>query len=237
MRSCIWPCVALLALMAGCQAPEGQKPYPDPLFGTRPPAPRKNYMPAPAAPAPRYVAPRPAEPEPEPVTLTAKRDANWMPPRGMSKKWTDIVIHHSATPSGGARAFDEAHKRKHWDELGYHFVIGNGSDTRDGQIEVGSRWTKQKHGAHCKTADNYYNEHGIGICLVGNLDTAKPSAAQMASLNRLLAFLSEACKIKSDHIQTHGGLTGRTKCPGRNLSLWQVRKTLAKTKTYSASNR
>ena len=28
---------------------------------------------------------------------------------------------------------------KGWDELGYHFVIGNGTDTRDGQVEVGSR--------------------------------------------------------------------------------------------------
>ena len=33
--------------------------------------------------------------------------------------------------------------------------IGNGSDTVDGQIEVGSRWVKQKVGAHAKTPDNW----------------------------------------------------------------------------------
>ena len=44
-----------------------------------------------------------------------------------------IVIHHSATDRGGAKAFDEYHRKKNgWDELGYHFVIGNGTDTPDG---------------------------------------------------------------------------------------------------------
>ena len=68
-----------------------------------------------------------------------------------------------------------AHRRDNqWDELGYHFVIGNGTHTGDGQVEVGSRWGKQKHGAHCKTPDNYYNDHGIGICLVGNFENSNP---------------------------------------------------------------
>jgi len=99
------------------------------------------------------------------------------------------VVHHSATATGGAVAFDKYHREVNgWDELGYDFVIGNGTDTPDGYVEVGSRWRKQKTGAHCKTADNYFNEHGIGICLVGDFTRTSPTPRQMASLVRLTRF-------------------------------------------------
>jgi len=138
------------------------------------------------------------------------------------------VIHHSATDCGGAARFDRHHRLNNgWDELGYHFVIGNGTDTPDGAIEVGSRWHKQKHGAHCKTPDNYHNEHGIGICLVGNFQKAPPSAAQLASLRRLAAFLMRETHIRPDQIRTHRGITGKTACPGRYFSLSALKQSLA----------
>src|SRR4051812_31599948 len=67
------------------------------------------------------------------------REPGWVPPTP-SRKWTCVVIHHSGTEVGGARRFDRAHRSRGWDELGYHFVVGNGSDTADGQVEVGPRW-------------------------------------------------------------------------------------------------
>src|SRR5215218_8851342 len=124
----------------------------------------------------------------------------WMP-QVAANNWNWIVVHHSATAVGGAGRFDKMHRTvQHWDELGYHFVIGNGSDTRDGLIEVGSRWPKQKWGAHAKTPDNQFNERGIGICLVGNFDEARPSEAQMRSLAKLIAFLQKTYRIPTDRI-------------------------------------
>lgn len=149
--------------------------------------------------------------------------------RKVSRRWTNIVIHHSATSKGGAKAFDKFHRRKGWDELGYHFVIGNGSDTADGVIEVGSRWHKQKHGAHCKTPDNYYNDHGIGICLVGDFSRSRPSARQMASLQRLVRFLGRECRIPPSRVTTHREITHKTACPGRYFPLSAVRRALAAT--------
>ena len=136
------------------------------------------------------------------------------------------MIHHSATDAGGAACFDRAHRNRGWDELGYHFVIGNGTDTRDGAIEVGPRWTKQKHGAHCKTSDNFYNQHGIGICLVGNLEHSRPTSAQMDSLAELVSFLMARCRIPLAKVYTHGGVTGKTACPGRNFSLAALKRRL-----------
>ena len=121
-------------------------------------------------------------------------------------------------------AFDKMHRAKGWDELGYHFVIGNGTDTRDGQIEVGSRWPKQKWGAHAKTPDNRYNEYGIGICLVGNFDVSYPTHAQMVSVERLVAYLMKTYHIPADHVLGHGD-TKATDCPGRHMSVATVRRT------------
>ena len=148
---------------------------------------------------------------------------NWTPTSGTNaNKWTHIVVHHSATSTGNAKIFDTYHRSKGWDELGYHFVIGNGSQSEDGEIEVGSRWTKQKHGAHCKTDDNYYNDHGIGICLVGNFETGSPSAKQIESLKKLIIFLQKECSIKNQQVQTHSEI-GQTACSGKHLSGDKVR--------------
>lgn len=136
------------------------------------------------------------------------------------------MIHHSATDAGCAAEFDQAHRARGWDELGYHFVIGNGTDTPDGAIEVGSRWNTQKHGAHCKTPDNFYNDHGIGICLVGNFEHARPTPAQMESLVRLLRWLVDTCDLTVADIGVHGEITGKTLCPGRYFPKEQLLRRL-----------
>jgi N-acetyl-anhydromuramyl-L-alanine amidase AmpD len=149
--------------------------------------------------------------------------AEWFSPV-TSNDWQVIVVHHSASDTGGSQTFDIAHRARGWDELGYHFVIGNGTDTPDGYVEVGSRWKKQKHGAHCKTPSNFYNDYGIGICLVGNFDETSPTPRQMQSLRRLVAFLSQRYHITSERIYGHGEVKGtHTRCPGRYFPTSTIR--------------
>ena len=142
-----------------------------------------------------------------------------VPPRD----WKWIVIHHSATAGGSMVMFDKEHRAKGWDGIGYHFVIGNGTLTGDGQIEVAPRWPIQKWGAHAKTLDNKYNERGIGICLVGNFDTAHPSAAQMKSLTTLVAYLMQTYHISPSNVIGHRD-TKATACPGRWMSVATLRQ-------------
>ena len=141
--------------------------------------------------------------------------ASWSPPGG-ERPWRWIVVHHSATHAGGAAEFDRMHRGNGWDELGYHFVVGNGTQTRDGAVEVGPRWLKQKHGAHAKTGDNRFNELGIGVCLVGDFDHNRPSARQLQSLAVLVAYLMDRYDIPPERVIGHGD-TKPTACPGRNL--------------------
>jgi hypothetical protein len=220
-------CVVIgLFTYAGCQEQPVVDQLPSanfngPLVPAPPPPPAPPQV---AAITPPKVTPRPVEVhKPAPQLAGIPRD--WAPSPGAvnADGWHWIVIHHSATPAGGARAFDRMHREKGWDELGYHFVVGNGTDTGDGQVEVGSRWPKQKWGAHAKTPDNQFNKQGIGICLVGNFDTERPTRAQLASLSKLVAYMMKTYHIPADHVIGHGS-TKATDCPGRNVHVDQIRR-------------
>jgi N-acetyl-anhydromuramyl-L-alanine amidase AmpD len=189
-----------------------------------PPAPYFGPRVAGALPPPYRAAPTPPPSRSAALELpreSARASASWSSaawkPLGQERAWQFIVVHHSATATGSATEFDRMHKANGWDELGYHFVIGNGTGTGDGEIEVGSRWPKQKHGAHTKVANHpEYNDLGIGICLVGNFDVTHPSEAQMQSLARLIRFLQDRYGVPRSHIYGHGQLKA-TNCPGRNF--------------------
>ena len=159
--------------------------------------------------------PLPTPPEP-PQAEVARVPAGWNVP-GRNRAWQYIVIHHSATPEGSVTEFNKLHRAQGWDEMGYHFLIGNGSGTPDGAVEVGGRWLKQKHGAHAKTPDNRFNDFGIGICLVGNFENSQPSRKQMQSLATLVAFLMQKYDLPASVVIGHQDATHRTACPGRNL--------------------
>lgn len=143
------------------------------------------------------------------------------------RDWQFIVIHHSATRAGSAEAFDAAHRARGMiNGLAYHFVIDNGTDGKpDGFIETGARWVKQMYGGHCRQA--YVNEHGIGICLVGNFSQDEPTAKQMDSLVLLVRGLQEQFHIPDDHVLGHGEVIGEfSECPGRDFPWEEFRKRL-----------
>lgn len=224
MRKVLLAAGALALLCGACHRPE---PAPERQTRVAGPPRRNPYFPQPLP--PQYHQPLPRS---SPVPVPGQ---TWYPQAAaLSNRWTQIVVHHSATAVGGAKSFDNAHRARGWDELGYHFVIGNGTSTPDGYIEVGTRWTKQKHGAHCKTPDNYFNEHGIGICLVGDFTRGGPTRRQLAALERLTRFLTWACRIPVERITTHRDVTHKTQCPGANFPIAAIRRAVANPATASS---
>jgi hypothetical protein len=138
-----------------------------------------------------------------PIQPASDVPSSWYPPKAVEKNWTAIIVHHSATDTGNMALFDREHKAKGWDGVGYDFVIGNGSDSGDGEIEVTFRWRQQVTGAHCKTPDNWANEYGIGICLVGNFENKRPTKRQMDALVKLTDFLQKRYRIPQSRIYGH----------------------------------
>ncbi len=141
------------------------------------------------------------------------------PPKA-DRPWKYVVLHHSAGAEGGLDQIDRDHRKLlGFEGCGYHFVIGNGTGSPDGRIEVADRWLNQKNGVHCrngKTPD--VNEYGIGICLVGNFDQTEPTPKQIAAAKALVAYLGDRYTIATDHLGTHDEFAnGPTACPGKNF--------------------
>jgi len=203
-------------LTAGCAATGTLSSSPGPNFNGPVLASRSTVV-KPTLPTVTLVKPK------TPASMNVPTD--WIP-SARPREWRWIVIHHSASASGSAAVFDRAHRINGWDELGYHFVIGNGSQSGNGLVEVGPRWPKQKWGAHAKTADNQYNELGIGICLVGNFDQTRPTQAQLQSLAKLVAYMQKTYKIPADRVIGHRD-TKPTDCPGSNMNIASVRRMAA----------
>ena len=121
-------------------------------------------------------------------------------------------------PSGNYDQIDAEHRKVlGYDGCGYHFVIGNGRASADGQIEVAQRWVNQKHGVHCRNAKNAeIDEYGIGICFVGDLDKEPPTPRQVAAAKALVAYLGTRYTIAASRVETHAHLAATpTVCPGK----------------------
>ncbi len=177
---------------------------------------------------------RPGSAVPGPLAAAPSGPSSWVP-NVPARPWKWIVIHHSASPTGSMAIFDKEHRAKGWDGVGYHFVIGNGTNSGDGQVEVTPRWPSQKWGAHAKTPDNQFNDFGIGICLVGNFDNSRPTAKQLQSLEKLVDYLTQTYHISPRNIVGHGSVHAiahggtATECPGRYMDVAAIRSQAAQT--------
>ncbi len=182
-------------------------PSTNPLVSTNPATPKTSAPPKappvqkPAEPDDRFIAP-----------VRRQIDA----PKDRLRDWEYIVVHHSGTSGGNAKIFDYYHSEERGMENGmaYHFVIGNGTDSGDGQIEVGRRWLRQLQGGHL--ASETLNEISIGICLVGDFSRNRLGPRQTASLIELVQYLRKLVPETRLKFRLHREINTRpTECPGR----------------------
>ena len=193
---------------------------------------------APAPATTKTVAATPSAPS-KPAPATPKKPAapEWRfinpvrsqieGPKDRLRDWEYIVVHHSGTSGGNAKIFDYYHAEERGMENGmaYHFVIGNGTDSGDGQIEVGNRWRKQIQGGHL--ASETLNEIAIGICLVGDFNRSRLGPRQAASLIELVQYLRKMMPEQRLKFRTHREINTRpTECPGRLFPTQALREIL-----------
>ncbi len=138
----------------------------------------------------------------------------------MRRRWQFIVVHNSGTRQGSARIFDYYHRhvRRMRNGLAYHFVIGNGTSTGDGQIEIGDRWRRQINGGHVHS--DYLNNIALGICLVGDFNRDQPTRRQLEACEELINYLRKRCGKVDAHyavVRPHREVNPpqwATDCPG-----------------------
>ena len=165
-------------------------------------------------------SPAPNEPPPKYLFITGKLKAAIDDAPVVKGRWRYIVFHHSGTESGNAKAFDYYHRNVRGMEngLAYHFVIGNGHGSGDGEIEVGGRWTKQLQGGHLHS--DALNMIALGVCFVGDFNTTRPTKRQIAAAIELVTYLRQRCGGPEIIFKGHKEINPRpTECPGKLFPL------------------
>ena len=90
---------------------------------------------------------------------------------------TLLIVHCTATPvrrEVSLSEVDQWHRQRGWKGIGYHYLI-----QLDGTVERGR--PEAEVGAHCQN----HNEHSIGICYVGGLDSQNHPADTRTPAQRL----------------------------------------------------
>jgi hypothetical protein len=99
------------------------------------------------------------------------------------------------------------HRARGWADIGYHLVVDRGGVLWEGRA---IRW----QGAHVKD----HNEGNVGVLVMGNFELQQPTAAQLATLERVLADLMATYGVARSRVLTHlEWPSARTSCPGRHL--------------------
>ncbi len=141
--------------------------------------------------------------------------------RVRKNRWSYIVVHNSGTRQGNAKAFEYYHRkvRKMPNGMAYHFVIGNGTSSGNGQIEIGSRWRNQINGGHVHS--DFLNNIAIGICFVGDYNRDLPTRQQLEALDELIRYVRRRVgktQGKQAIIKAHKDINPRpTDCPGKKF--------------------
>lgn len=168
-------------------------------------------------------------------TPTAIPQSEWragLPEPSYSRSFTDVehvIVHHSAG-SNSATDYTQVvrdiyiyHTQSNgWSDIGYNYVIAQNGDLYAARDPEGGD-QDNVIGAHfCGS-----NGHTMGICLLGNYETAEPTVETWNTLEKLAAYKlnkeSLDPQLYSDHPLGYiGNLAGHrdgcsTSCPGENV--------------------
>lgn len=137
-------------------------------------------------------------------TAREERGTSWSSREG-------FAVHHSgANPNQSVQEIQNFHMdTRGWWDIGYNFLVRPNGDIYEGRGWLGV-------GAHA----HGHNTAFIGVCVIGNYEDTRPSAAAKASLAYLY---QEARRIKGGKLRvaTHRQLDA-TACPGDELHAWVV---------------
>lgn len=134
-----------------------------------------------------------------------------------AQRWRAIVIHHSDSPADNPATIGRRHEQTGRKGLGYHFVIGNGEGMADGELYAGYRWLDQQPGAHVVSAApdaNWFNQHAVSVCLVGDGNREPFTDAQLHMLQALLQSLRHTLDIPDGRTYLHADIAPGVQSPG-----------------------
>lgn len=154
----------------------------------------------------------------KPPIVTAEEWGSKPQPIPESRQHTPqyITIHHAGvdwsakrTPEEFVRRMQEwGQREKNWPDLPYHFLIAP-----DGRIFEGR---PLKYEPESNT--EYLLQGNIGVEMMGNFETQRPTPQQLESCVKLVAWLAQELSIETTNIRGHkDAAPQQTSCPGKDF--------------------
>lgn len=154
----------------------------------------------------------------KPTIITAKEWGSKPQPIPENRKHTPqfITIHHAGVEwkaKTTAQKFVSnmqawGQKEKNWPDLPYHFLIAP-----DGSIFEGRSLEYEP-----ESNTKYPLAGNIGVEMMGNFETQRPSVEQLQSCAKLVAWLCQDLQIETKNIRGHNDAAPKqTTCPGKDF--------------------
>ena len=132
-----------------------------------------------------------------------------------------IILHHTKTTYDHPYFIKLRHKLlRWWDDIWYHFIIGNGIFSIDWKLYHWRDLLFQEAHVFRQNSDS------IGISLIWDFDLYKPSLKQLDTLYTLLIKLIKEYNIAIENVLWHSDFNNEKSCPGKNLNLNIIRNEL-----------
>jgi hypothetical protein len=140
-----------------------------------------------------------------------------------------LVIQHSVLPGDfpPEKIATYLVEKRLWPGIGYHFYI-----TSDGKIY---QTNPLETVCYFAGANLQYNPLGVCICFAGNFTTEIPTAAQLSSGGKLLAFLMQELHLPLESIKGHKKFVA-TQSPGQQWDSGRKWKDMLLTKVREAQS-
>ena len=136
----------------------------------------------------------------QPINMDALIRGTSVPLQPM--KWRNIIVHSSLNEAGLAKRC--------------HFVIRPGAVEGSAEVIATDFWKYQTDAQHVTMPGMDWNEHSIGVCLVGDFSASGPPPAMYRDLVALVSSLQAECgNIRIDHVYLYRQIDNRTDSPGR----------------------
>ncbi len=131
-----------------------------------------------------------------------------------SGRWNCIEIYYSGTKAGNIEQLASLSGLAGPEDIGCHFVICNGLGGGDGQIQTTEKWQRQylirtrtKNGTQQTVflvRDENRNLNVIGICVIADGKTTRPTDFQVKSVEALVEALHRKFSIRPESIHYPG---------------------------------
>jgi len=136
---------------------------------------------------------------------------------------TRITIHHTATPQKPERPLTDkmlalqkfsqnpgtlgnGKPKPAWPDVPYHYYIGANGEVAEG---------REVHFVGDTNTEYDPTGHAL-VVLEGNFESEQPTAAQLASLRKMISWLALRFRVPAEKIGGHKDFAS-TLCPGKNL--------------------